>query len=87
MRRKMNQRAIALQLAIFVVQWGLMILGFGVLALIIAPLRVPADPSIGHYFEAALKAIIALGLSVFWLLIWDRQVRAYFYRKKNAEPL
>jgi 4-amino-4-deoxy-L-arabinose transferase-like glycosyltransferase len=80
----MNQRAIALQFLIFVMQWGLMIIGFGILALIIAPLRLPTDPSLGRYFDAGLKALIALVLSVSWLFIWDRQVRTYFYRK--GEP-
>lgn len=77
----MNQRAIALQLIIFAIQWGLMIIGFAILALVIAPLHLPADPSLGRYFDAGLKAIIALVLSVSWLYIWDRQVRVYFYRK------
>jgi 4-amino-4-deoxy-L-arabinose transferase-like glycosyltransferase len=80
----MNQRAIALQLIIFVIQWGLIIIGFGILALVIAPLRLPTDPSLGRYFDAGLKALIALVLSVSWLFIWDRQVRIYFYRK--GEP-
>jgi 4-amino-4-deoxy-L-arabinose transferase-like glycosyltransferase len=79
--KNMNQRAIALQFLIFVMQWGLMIIGFGILALIIAPLRLPTDPSLGRYFDAGLKALIALVLSVSWLFIWDRQVRNYFYRK------
>ena len=77
----MNQRAIALQFTIFAVQWGLMMLGFAILAFIIAPLHIPTDPSLGRYFDAGLKAVFALVLSVFWLFIWDRQVRIYFYRK------
>lgn len=77
----MNQRAIALQLLIFVVQWGLMIVGFGILALVIAPLRIPTDASLGRFFDAGLKALIAVVLSTSWLFIWDRQVRVYFYRK------
>ncbi|HEX9430126.1 MAG TPA: hypothetical protein VF944_07080 [Candidatus Bathyarchaeia archaeon] len=85
----LNQRAIALQLIVFLTQWGLMITGFGILALIVAPLRVQFDPSLGRYFDAAVKAMIALVLSIFWLFIWDRQVRLYFYRKKEsaAEPV
>jgi hypothetical protein len=79
--KRLNQRAIALQLIIFLVQWTLMIAGFGILALIIAPLRIPVDPSLGRYFGAAVKALIALVLSITWLSIWDRQVRLYFYRK------
>jgi len=85
----LNQRAAALQLIIFVTQWGLMIFGFGILASVVAPLRIQSDPSLGRYFDAAVKAMIALLLSISWLFIWDRQVRAYFYRKREdiAEPV
>ncbi len=79
----MNQRAIALQLFVFVTQWALMIIGFGILALLVAPLRL-TDLSVGRYFDAAVKAMIALVLSASWLFIWDRQVRLYFYRKTEA---
>ncbi len=87
--KKLNLRAIALQLIVFVTQWGLMILGFGILALLVAPLRLQLDPSLGRYFDAGVKAMIALILSISWLFIWDRQVRLYFYRKREgaAEPL
>ena len=86
---QLNQRAIALQLIVFVTQWGLMIIGFAILALVIAPLRVQLSPSLGRYFDAAVKAMIALVLSIFWLFIWDRQVRVYFYRKREGavEPV
>jgi len=86
---RLNQRAVALQLLVFVTQWGLMIVGFGILALVVAPLRIQSDPSLGRYFEAAAKAMIALFLSISWLFIWDRQVRLYFYRKREgtAEPV
>jgi hypothetical protein len=85
----LNQRAVALQLIIFVTQWGLMIIGFGILASIVAPLRIHSDPSLGRYFDAAVKAMIALVLSISWLFIWDREVRLYFYRKREdiAEPV
>jgi len=78
-----------LQLIVFVTQWGLMILGFGILALLVAPLRLQLDPSLGRYFDAGVKAMIALILSTSWLYIWDRQVRLYFYRKREgtAEPV
>jgi hypothetical protein len=78
-----------LQLIVFVTQWGLMILGFGILALLVAPLRLQLDPSLGRYFDAGVKAMIALILSISWLYIWDRQVRLYFYRKREgtAEPV
>ena len=85
----MNQRAIALQFIVFVTQWGLMIIGFGILALVIGPLRIQSDPNLGRYFAAAVKGIIALLLSISWLFIWDRQVRVYFYRKRDTttEPV
>ncbi len=66
----------------FVTQWGLMIIGFGILSLVVAPLRL-LDPGLpfGRYFDAGVKALLALVLSVAWLFIWDRQVRLYFYRR------
>ncbi len=78
-----------MQLIVFVTQWGLMIVGFGILALLVAPLRLQLDPSLGRYFDAGVKAMIALVLSISWLYIWDRQVRLYFYRKREgtAEPV
>jgi hypothetical protein len=87
--KRLNQRAVALQLIVFVTQWGLMIAGFGILALIVAPLRIQSDVSLGRYFDAAVKAMIALILSISWLFIWDRQVRLYFYRRRGgmAEPV
>ena len=87
--KTLNQRAVALQLLVFGTQWGLMIIGFGILAVVVAPLRLQLDPSLGRYFDAGVKAMIALVLSISWLFIWDRQVRLYFYRKKEctAEPV
>jgi len=86
---RLNQRAVALQLLVFLTQWGLMIIGFGILALVVAPIRIQSNPSLGRYFDAAAKAMIALVLSISWLFIWDRQVRLYFYRKREvtAEPV
>ena len=86
--KNLNKRAIALQFLVFVTQWTLMIIGFGILALVIAPLRIQSDPSLGRYFAAAVKGAIALVLSISWLLIWDRQVRLYFYRNSegSVEP-
>src|SRR5207249_2520305 len=87
--KTLTQRAVALQLVVFVTQWALMILGFGILALLVAPLRIQLELSLGRYFEAAVKAIVALVLSISWLFIWDRQVRLYFYRRREgaAEPI
>ena len=77
----MNRRVLVFQLGIFATQWALMIVGFGILTRIIAPLRLfSPEFSFGGYFDAGIKALIALGLSVLWLFLWDRQVRYYFYR-------
>jgi hypothetical protein len=78
----MNIRVVAYQIGIFVIQWGLMILGFGILTKIVAPLKLlePTLP-IGTYFDAGVKALIALAFSMTWLFIWDRQVRYHFFRR------
>jgi peroxiredoxin family protein len=78
----MNSRAVGYEVVVFVTQWGLMLLGFGVLTKFVAPLNL-LNPSLSLdlYFDAAVKAIIALILSVAWLFIWDRQVRFYFHRR------
>jgi hypothetical protein len=78
----LNRKAVVLQLAVFVTQWGLMIIGFGILSLAIAPLRfLEPNVPLGRYFDAGLKALFALLLSVAWLFIWYGQVRFYFYRR------
>jgi hypothetical protein len=61
-----------------------MIIGFGILSLLVAPLRMQFGSTLGHYFDAAVKAMIALVLSISWLFIWDRQVRLYFYKKREG---
>jgi peroxiredoxin family protein len=78
----MNNRAIGHELVVFVTQWGLMLLGFGILTKLVAQLNL-LNPSLSLdlYFDAAVKALIALVLSVAWLFIWDRQVRLYFHRR------
>jgi hypothetical protein len=80
----MNSRAIGYELVVFVSQWGLMLLGFGILTRFVAPLNL-LNPSLslGLYFDAAVKALVALVLSVTWLFIWDRQVRIYFVRRRG----
>jgi len=78
--RRLKQRAIALQFIVFFVQWGLMIIGFGILALLVGPFHILVGTSLGRYFDAGVKAVIALVLSISWLFIWDRQVRVFFYR-------
>jgi len=78
----MNTRAVGYELVVFVTQWGLMLLGFGMLTKFVAPLNL-LNPglSLGLYFDAGAKALVALVLSVTWLFIWDRQVRLYFHRR------
>ena len=78
----MNVRAVGYEVVVFVTQWGLMLLGFGILTKIVAPLNL-LDPSLslGRYFDAGVKGLIALVLSVAWLFIWDRQVRGYYQRR------
>jgi hypothetical protein len=80
----MNKRVVAYQVGIFVIQWGLMILGFGILTKIVAPLKLlgPNLP-LGTYFDAGVKALVALTFSIIWLFVWDRQVRFYFYRHRK----
>ncbi len=78
----MNTRAVGYELVVFVTQWSLMLVGFGILTELIAPLNlVNPSSSLGLYFDAAAKALIALILSVTWLFVWDRQVRIYFRRR------
>ena len=46
------------------------------------PLRLVAlNLPFGSYFDASVKALVALALSAIWLFVWDRQVRFYFYRR------
>jgi len=78
----MNRRAVGNELVVFVTQWGLMLVGYGILTKFVAPLNL-LNPSLslGQYFDAAVKALVALVLSVTWLFVWDRQVRLYFHRR------
>ncbi len=79
----MNRKAVSYQVLIFSIQWVLMLIGLGLLSQNIAPAKI-LDPNFpfGRYFDAGIKALVALFLSVVWLFLWDRQVRALFYRKK-----
>lgn len=78
----MNRRAVGYELTVFVTQWGLMLLGFGILTKFIVQLNLlNTRLSLNLYFDGAVKALIALILSVAWLFIWDRQVRLYFHRR------
>ncbi len=59
-----------------------MIAGFGLLSVVIAPAKIfPSSIASYRYLEAGLKAIIATVMSIFWLFVWDRQVRFLFYRR------
>ena len=80
----MISRVVLSQIGIFLIQWGLMLLGFWIITKIVVPIKIlaPAVP-FGAYFDAAVKALIALTFSVVWLLVWDRQVRYYFYRHRR----
>ncbi len=61
-----------------------MIVGFGLLAVEIAPTRlVPPSVTYDRYLDAVVKAVIAVVMSVFWLFVWDRQVRLFFYRRER----
>lgn len=78
----MNARTVSIQMFIFFVQWILMIIGFGLLALIIAPVRlIPSNVAYDRILDSALKAGTALVMSLFWLYVWDRQVRHLIYKR------
>ncbi len=81
---KLNGRTIVLQFSVFLTQWLLMIIGFYLLAMVIAPLRV-VDTAFAfeRYLDSALKGVIGVLMSVSWLYLWDRQVRVFFYRKNR----
>ncbi len=80
----LNLRTIFFQLLVFLVQWLLMILGFYLLVAVIAPSRIfDTSYPFERFIDAALKALIAFLMSVFWLFVWDRQVRIFFYNKRR----
>ena len=81
---RLNSRTVLMQFLVFLTQWILMLLGFYLLAVVIAPARVLDSAfAFERYFDAALKATFALMMSVLWLFIWDRQVKVFFYRRKE----
>ena len=78
----MNKRTVALQAAVFAIQWVLIIVGFGLLVVEVAPIDlVPQTIPLARLVDAGLKGLIALTLSLVWLFVWDRQVRFLFYGK------
>jgi hypothetical protein len=80
----MNARILGIQMLIFLVQWTLMILGFGLLTQFIATTRlIPSYVSYDRVLDSALKAGIALVMSVFWLYVWDRQVRHLIFKREH----
>jgi hypothetical protein len=79
-----GRMTVALQFLVFLTQWTLMIVGFGLLATVVASSRLlPPGIENARYVDAAIKGLVALVMSVFWLLVWDRQVRFFFYRKRR----
>ena len=61
-----------------------MIVGFGLLAEIIAPIRlIPSFVAYDRVLDSAVKSAAALVLSVFWLYLWDRQVRHLVSRRER----
>ena len=80
----MTQRIVTLQFLVFLVQWALMLSGFYLLALVVAPAKLVGSTfEFGKYVDAGLKALVALSMSVFWLFIWDKQVRTLLFRKEK----
>jgi hypothetical protein len=80
----MNRRTVAFQILIFSIQWVLMIVGFGLLAEVLRPSRlIPSYVAYDRIIESAAKAGTALVMSVFWLYVWDRQVRLLVYRRER----
>jgi hypothetical protein len=80
----MNKRVVAIQVLIFSIQWGLMLIGFGLLALVLRPTQlIPSDVPFERIIDSTAKAGIALVMSAFWLYVWDRQVRILIYRREK----
>ena len=80
----MKLKVVALQSLIFTVEWGLMLVGFGLISVLIVPYPIfPENGSIYRLLNAGLKALFGLMLSLVWLFLWDRQVRIFFYRRRE----
>ena len=81
----MKPKVVALQSLIFTVEWGLMLVGFGLISVLIVPYPIfPESGSIYRFLNAGLKALFGLMLSLVWLFVWDRQVRTFFYRRRES---
>ena len=62
-----------------------MLAGFGLIVVFIVPFELfPSTIMISRYFGAGVKALLGLILSLVWLFIWDRQVRWFFFRKRQG---
>ena len=81
-----NQRAVVFQAFIFSLQWALMLAGFWILKQVASVRIFESEFMQGEYFDAMIKALLALSLSVIWLFLWDREVRFLFYRTIPTEP-
>lgn len=82
----MKLKVVALQSLIFTVQWGLMLVGFGLISALLVPYPIfPETASIYRYLNAGLKALVGLILSLVWLYVWDSQVRIFFYKWKQSD--
>jgi hypothetical protein len=80
----MNKRVVAIQVLIFSIQWALMLIGFGLLKMAVAPTRlIPNNVPFEGIIDSIIKAGIALLMSAFWLYVWDRQVRILIYRREG----
>jgi hypothetical protein len=78
-------KVVALQSLIFTVEWGLMLVGFGLISVLIVPYPIfPESGSIYRFLNAGLKALFGLMLSLVWLFVWDRQVRTLLYRGRES---
>jgi len=81
----LKPKVVALQSLIFTVEWGLMLVGFGLISVLIVPYPIfPESGSIYRFLNAGLKALFGLMLSLVWLFVWDRQVRTFFYRRRES---
>ncbi len=63
-----------------------MLFGFGLIARFIAPRTlIPETTLVLRYLDAGVKAALGLILSMTWLFIWDRQVRAFFFSRDTQQ--
>ena len=63
--------------------WALIIGGGGLLVLIIRPLSVHGFGSFDHILDSIVKAIIALTLVVFWILLMSK-IKNWIFQKQMS---